>query len=120
MSTEPPLSPAAMELRLEEHVEPVLSIRRSAAGPAAQLTDLKRKQQELVLHWVEAIAQTNSEMAYQFAAYASDALRHMDSRGVEAWVIEAIDVFDEKGTAAVGSEVNVMEPRPANHVSAST
>jgi len=42
------------------------------------------------------------------------------SAEMEAWVIEAIDVFDKKGTAAAGGEVNVMEPWPANQVSTST
>ena len=44
----------------------------------------------------------------------------LSSAEMEAWVIEAIDVFDKKDTAAAGGEVNVMEPRLADHVSAST
>ena len=44
----------------------------------------------------------------------------LSSAEMEAWVIEAIDVVDKKDTAAAGGEVNVMEPRPADHVSASS
>lgn len=57
-----------MEERLDEHVDAVLSSRRSAEQPAVELSRLSREQQEFVLHWVNATTQTHAEMAYQFAA----------------------------------------------------
>lgn len=95
-----PLSAEEMEERLDEHVDAVLSSRRTAAGPARRLAALERSKQEFVLHWVGAVAQTHSEMAYQVAAYASEALQHMDGEGVEGWVIQAMDAFDKQGLRA--------------------
>ncbi|MGI9305562.1 MAG: nitric oxide reductase activation protein NorD [Gammaproteobacteria bacterium] len=98
-----PLTPEELEERLEKRVEPVLSIRRTAAGPAQQLATLNREQQEFVLHWVGAVAKTNSETAYQFAAYATRAMSCLDFAGVEAWLIHAMDQFDKHGLiSAVG------------------
>jgi len=91
------LNQEALELRLEEYVDAVLSSRRTAAGPAGGLAALDRDRQEFVLHWVSALAGSNAEMAFQFAAYAPEALRRMDREGVEAWAIQAMDAFDRQG-----------------------
>ena len=95
-----PLSPPALEERLEEHVDPVLSSRRTAAGPAAALARYSRSQQEFVLHWVGAISRSNAEMAFQVAAYAPQALDALDLEGVEAWIVQAMDAFDRQGLMA--------------------
>ncbi len=94
------LSAEAIEERLDEHVDAVLSSRRTAAEPARRLAELGAEHQKFVLQWVAAIAQTNAEMAYQFAAQAGKALRRMDREGVEAWVIQAMDAYDKKGLSA--------------------
>jgi nitric oxide reductase NorD protein len=91
------ISAEEMEDRLEEFIDAVLSSRRTAIGPARRLAQIDRSQQEFVLHWVRAISKTNAEMAYQFAAFATDALQCMDSEGVEAWIIQSMDSFDKKG-----------------------
>ena len=51
------LTSEKIEDRLEEHVDAVLSSRRTAARPAKQLASLDRERQEFVLYWVEAIGQ---------------------------------------------------------------
>ncbi|MEA3413415.1 MAG: hypothetical protein U9R74_18045 [Pseudomonadota bacterium] len=91
------LDQEALELRLEEHVDAVLSSRRTGAGPAEGLAALDRDRQEFVLHWVSALAGSNAEMAFQFAAFAPEALRRMDREGIEAWAIQAMDSFDRQG-----------------------
>ena len=53
-----PLTEAELEDRLDQHVEAVLSIRRTARGPAAQLATLARPQQEYVLGWVATVAKS--------------------------------------------------------------
>jgi nitric oxide reductase NorD protein len=95
-----PLIAEEFEERLEEHVDAVLSSRRTAARPALRLAEFDRTRQDFVLKWVDTIAKTHAEMAYQFADYASLALRRVDSEGVEAWIIQAMDAFDKKGLIA--------------------
>jgi hypothetical protein len=48
------LSAEEVEERLDEHVDAVLSSRRTAVQPAMELSKLRREQQEFVLHWVTA------------------------------------------------------------------
>ncbi len=100
MPEPPALDARILEERLEEHVDPVLSSRRTAAGPAAALSGYSRAQQEFVLHWVEVISRTNAEMAYQVAALAPQALEIMDLEGVEAWIVQGMDAFDRQGLMA--------------------
>ncbi len=88
-----------MEEQLDQFLDPVLSFRRSAAGPAKQMSVLSVKEQQFGLHWVKVIASTNAEMAFQYAAHFSDAvlfLQH-DLDAVEYWTIEAMSAFDERG-----------------------
>ncbi len=92
-----PLSAAAIEARLDEHLDLVLSSRRTAAGPARELAAFSRAEQELVLRWVAVLAAAHAELAYQFASLAPRALRLMDEAGVEAWVRQAMDTYDGAG-----------------------
>ncbi len=102
-----PLDRNRIEERLEEIVEAALSSRRSATGAATSLAPLDRKSQEFILHWVEIIARTNQELAYHLAAYAAYALQALggekhaydrsDHEDLEAWIVAAVDRFDERG-----------------------
>lgn len=92
-----PLSAQELEERLDELLDAVLSIRRSAAGLARGLASLDVPQQGFALHWVEVVAKTNPEMAYQFADCVPRAFALLDFQGVEAWVITAMDVYDKRG-----------------------
>jgi nitric oxide reductase NorD protein len=91
------LNAEEMEERLDEFLDPILSSRRTAASVAKKLAVCNYQQQEFVLHWVGVIAHTNAELAYQFANNAVQALNIMDNEGVEAWIIQAMDVYDKKG-----------------------
>jgi nitric oxide reductase NorD protein len=90
-----PLTAAELEDRLGESLDPVLSSRRTAIASA--LAEFDRAQQDFVLHWTGVVAKTNTEMAFQFASHAPEALRGMDLRGVEDWLIHAMDVYDRQG-----------------------
>ncbi len=92
-----PLAKAALEDRLDELLDAVLSSRRTANRLAEGVARLPRDQQDFVLHWVAVIARTNSEMAYQFAAAAPQALATLDAAAAEAWIIEAMDTYDREG-----------------------
>ncbi len=86
-----------LEAHLDEYLDPVLSTRRTAEAPAQALSQFSRQQQDFILHWVSVIVRTNSEMGYQFASQAPDALRLMDLDGVEKWIIQFMDVYDKQG-----------------------
>lgn len=92
-----PLSSNEIEERLDEFLDPVLSSRRTAAGPARLLADFDRDMQEFVLRWAGIIASSNAEMAYQFASHVPRALGLMDEAGIEAWIIHFMDVYDKTG-----------------------
>lgn len=98
MSSSPPSSerlPAALlEDRLEELLEACLSSRRTAAALVPGIAALERGAQDFVLHWVGVVARSSAELAYQFAAAAPRALALLGERGAEAWLVEAMDVFD--------------------------
>jgi len=91
------LTAAELADHLEESLEAVLSARRTAEPLAQALAEFSRAQQEFVLHWVNVVVKTNSEMGYQFAAYVSEALKLMEVAGVEEWLIRAMDVYDRQG-----------------------
>ncbi len=92
-----PLTATEIEERLDEFLDPVLSSRRTAAGPARLLADFDRARQEFVLRWAGIIASSNSEMAYQFTSHVPRALGLMDEAGIEAWIIHFMDVYDKTG-----------------------
>ncbi len=92
-----PLTAAELEVKLDESLDPVLSSRRTAAPLAQALSGFERTQQDFVLRWVDIIAKTNSEMAYQFAARAPEAFQLMSLATMEAWIIHAMDVYDNQG-----------------------
>ncbi|MEA3292718.1 MAG: nitric oxide reductase activation protein [Pseudomonadota bacterium] len=92
----PPLPAGQLELRLNTLLEVELSYR--ATEPcAAELSRLTREQQDFVLHWVDVIGRSNTEMGYQFALHAADAFRRMESEGVRQWVLQAMDIYDRRG-----------------------
>ncbi len=104
-----PLTFEQLEHRLEEYLDPVLSTRRTAEAPAQALSIFSRGQQDFVLHWISVIVRTNSEMGYQFASQAPDALRLMDLHGVEKWIIQFMDVYDKQGLYPGCANVQAVE-----------
>jgi nitric oxide reductase NorD protein len=92
-----PLTTAEIEAKLTESLDPILSPRRTANALARALRGFRRNQQELIMRWVEIIAKTNAELAFQFASRAPEALRVLSSSGIEDWIIHAMDVYDTNG-----------------------
>ncbi len=92
-----------LEDRLEELLEACLSSRRTAAALVPGLAALARPQQDFVLHWVGIVARSSAELAYQFAAAAPRALALLGERGAEAWLVEAMDVFDRESMYAASA-----------------
>ena len=61
--------------------------------------------QDFVLHWVAVTAKSSPELAYQFAALASDALAELGYAGAERWLLAAMDVFDREGLYRASAEL---------------
>jgi len=89
-----------IEKTLEELLAACLSSRRTAAQLVPAIAALASPQRTFVLRWVRVVAQSNAELAYQFAAAAPRALGLLGERGTEAWLIAAMDVFDRESVHA--------------------
>ena len=92
-----PLTIGLIEERLEESLDAVLSSRRTATEPARTLAKRHRPEQDFIFYWLGVIIRTNSEMGFQFVSHASRAFELMDFEGVEAWIIDAMDIYDRHG-----------------------
>ena len=103
------LDAEAIEDMLEATLGHVLSSRRSAAAQARQLAALGRVDQAFALHWVCVIAQTNAELAFQYAGRIAAALALLDHRAIEAWTHHCMDVFDRRGLYPAIAAVNAIE-----------
>jgi nitric oxide reductase NorD protein len=69
---------------MDVYLDPALSSRRTAAQPARDLSSFPRERQDFVLHWGAVIAKDNAELAYQFTAFAAEALHRMEPEAVES------------------------------------
>jgi len=96
MSNQLSLTAAELETLLDASLDPALSARRNT-HLAEALAAFARDQQEFVLHWTDVIARTNTEMAYLFANQAPEGLRRMALADIEAWIVQAMDVYDRMG-----------------------
>lgn len=65
--------------------------------PAAILAGLARPDQDYILSWVKRVASLNVQLAYQFIQYIVEAVAHMDKKIIDAWLLHAMDVYDQKG-----------------------
>ena len=83
--------------RLDEMLDAVLSSGRNTARSAEQLASCAPTQQAFVLHWLDVIVRTNSELGFQFVVHVPRALAKLDLEQVEKWLINAMDVYDQQG-----------------------
>jgi nitric oxide reductase NorD protein len=88
-----PLTALQLEERLDAHL---LSL-GAAEEPARALAGYPRERQDFVLNHVARVARSSSGMAFNFISHVSAALRLMDEAGVEAWLLQAMDVYDTRG-----------------------
>ena len=83
--------------RLDEMLDAVLSSGRNTARSAEQLALCDAEQKAFVLHWLDVIVRTNSELGFQFVTHVPHALAKLDLEQVEKWLINAMDVYDQQG-----------------------
>jgi hypothetical protein len=92
-----PLSAEQLENRLDEILDAIINRRRTASVPARSIATPTATQQAFVLHWVEVLAHTNAEIAFQFAANVARAFAQMPAASVEEWVVKTLDSYDKQG-----------------------
>ena len=92
-----PLSPAELESSLEDSLDAVLSSRRTVSAPARELAELDDAEQRFALKWLDVGCASNAELGYHFITRAAGALSRLPLADAEAWVVEALDVYDRQG-----------------------
>ena len=99
----------ALHSLIQPTFEEIVSRSRSLDPLIDSLAMLTRPQQNRVLHWVEVIARTNAELAYQFASFAPRAFEQLALRDVDDWVLCAMNIYDHQGLFAAISELAQIE-----------
>jgi nitric oxide reductase NorD protein len=86
----------AIQRQLDSYLEVEYSFRDTTPIVQSLLT-LEPARQWFVLDWVGRIASAHIEIAYQFAEQSLKAMQLMDDAMIEAWVLQAMDVYDREG-----------------------
>ncbi len=69
----------------------------SAAETANALARLTDEQRRFVEHWRDVMLRSDAEVARLFVRRAPQAFALMDRDGVEAWLLQALEQFDQRG-----------------------
>lgn len=58
---------------------------------------MPRDQQDFVLRWIQRVASSNIQLAYEFACRSKEALALMDRELISDWCLHAMDIYDTVG-----------------------
>ncbi|MEJ2608728.1 MAG: nitric oxide reductase activation protein [Candidatus Thiodiazotropha sp.] len=97
-----------IEAQLDDYFEVEFSFRNSRII-AEKLIALPVDQQNFMLDWTRRIATTHIEIAYQFANQGQRALQLMDETMIEAWIVQALDIYDRSGLHASLKVIQQMD-----------
>jgi nitric oxide reductase NorD protein len=98
---------------LEKHLDVEFSFLKTEE-PAAAIARLSRADQDFILSWVQRVASLNIQLAYQFITYIIDAVANVDKKIIEAWLLHAMDVYDQKGLYPAREVITNVERFIAN------
>lgn len=76
---------------------------------ASVIATLERDQQEYLLAWVQRVASTNIQLAYHFINHAIEALNSIDHHILDAWVVQAMDSYDQHGLHKALETIHTLE-----------
>jgi nitric oxide reductase NorD protein len=93
---------------LDDYFEVEFSF-RNTGEISEKLHQLPYDDQVFILDWIRRSASTHIEIAYQFAQQAIEALRSMDRTMIEAWLVEAMDLYDLSGLHAALALIRDMD-----------
>ena len=91
-----PLDATTIVARLDDYLEAEFTFIRTDQL-AAVLAGMPRDRQDFVLEWTRRAAATNTELAFQFANRAKEALLDVEPEVVSAWCLHAMDSYDRSG-----------------------
>lgn len=101
------------KIRVQKDLEKITGSLIERHGRGAELISkfaaLEREDQDFIYHWAEIVGQSNEELAGHFVNRAPVAFDDMDRGGVEAWLMAAMDEFDNRG---LGASIEVLEKLP--------
>lgn len=85
--------------------------RHGAGGElVSKFAALDRTNQDFIYHWADIIGDSNDELAGHFVNRSPYAFDRMDQSGVENWLMQAMDEFDNRG---LGAGIEVLDQWPA-------
>ncbi|MES9968957.1 MAG: nitric oxide reductase activation protein [Candidatus Thiodiazotropha sp.] len=90
------LNQAQIQTLLDDYFEVEYSF-RNTQKICEELLGLQADDQRFILDWIKRTASTHIEIAYQFAQQAPGVMRLMDRAMIEAWLVQAMDVYDLSG-----------------------
>ena len=96
MATRSPLTVGEIVDLLDDYLEVEFSF-RNTRPPADALAGLAYRDQAFILDWVRRVSSTNITLGYLLAENAPYALEQMDAHMIEAWALNAVDVYDRSG-----------------------
>lgn len=103
-----PLDAASIISRLDEYLEVEFTFIRTEELTAV-LAGMPRDRQDFVLEWTRRAAATNTELAFQFANRAKEALLEVEPEVVSAWCLHAMDSYDRAGLQAAMSVIRDLD-----------
>jgi nitric oxide reductase NorD protein len=76
---------------------------------SAVLAGMPRERQDFILEWTRRAAATNTELAFQFANRARQALLEVEPEVVSAWCLHAMDSYDKAGLQPAMSVIRDLD-----------
>ena len=86
-----------IQMKLELHLEPILSSQKGVIEPAKDLCLFSMQDQERFIDTVGDICDTNMELAYKFCHHGIESLKHIEELNWSDWVYEIIDCYKKDG-----------------------
>ena len=106
--TRPRLDIVSIASRLDEYLEVEFTFIHTEELSAV-LAGMPRDRQDFVLEWTRRAAATNTELAFQFANRAKEALHEVEPEAVSAWCLHAMDSYDKAGLQAAMAVIRDLD-----------
>ena len=86
-----------IQMKLELHLEPILSNQKGVIEPAKNLCLFSMQDQERFIDTVGDICDTDLELAYEFCHHGIESLKHLDDLQWFGWIKEIINTYNSNG-----------------------
>ncbi|MCU7839334.1 MAG: nitric oxide reductase activation protein [Candidatus Thiodiazotropha sp. (ex Troendleina suluensis)] len=97
-----------IQVLLDDYFEVEYSFRNTLTI-SEKLIQMAGDEQAFILDWIRRTASTHIEIAYQFALQARQVLQLMDDAMIEAWLVQAMDVYDLSGLHSALTVIREMD-----------